>query len=193
MPPSLGWRKPARRSGSEPARLSTESGEPPLILTLTLDDASFALFDGLRRRHFPPERNQVPAHLTLFHTLPGDQRGAISPVLDQLCRRQKRLALEIAGVKRLGSGVAYAVKSAGLETLRRHLAHEWSLWLTPQDSQGFRPHITVQNKASAEAARNLYRHLDDAFRPFEAAGVGLHLWSYLGGPWRVVRAWRFQG
>lgn len=170
-----------------------EGGEPPLILTLTLDDASFALFDGLRRRHFPPERNQVPAHLTLFHTLPCDRRALIAALLDQVCRRQKRLLLEIAAVKRLGSGVAYAVKSAGLETLRRHLAHEWSPWLTPQDSQGFRPHITVQNKASAEAARDLYRLLDHEFRPFEAAGTGLHLWSYLGGPWRLARAWRFQG
>ena len=39
------------------------------ILTADLDDASFDLLDVLRRAHFPPERNFLSAHLTLFHRL----------------------------------------------------------------------------------------------------------------------------
>jgi hypothetical protein len=39
------------------------------ILTAELDPASFAWLDWLRREHFPPERNLLPAHLTLFHRL----------------------------------------------------------------------------------------------------------------------------
>jgi len=53
-----------------------------LILTLALDGEAFALFDRLRREHFPPERNVVPAHVTLFHALPGEERAAIASVLD---------------------------------------------------------------------------------------------------------------
>jgi hypothetical protein len=43
----------------------------PLILTRSLDEASFAEFNQLRRLHFPPERNHTPGHCTLFHKLPG--------------------------------------------------------------------------------------------------------------------------
>ena len=45
-------------------------GDPPFVLTLELDGASFGRLNELRRRHYPPERNMVPAHLTLFHQLP---------------------------------------------------------------------------------------------------------------------------
>ena len=44
----------------------------PLIVTLTLDAPARERFDALRRRHFPPERNHLAAHLTLFHALPGE-------------------------------------------------------------------------------------------------------------------------
>jgi len=43
--------------------------ETTYILTAEMDDDSFAWLAGLRRRHFPPERNFLPAHLTLFHRL----------------------------------------------------------------------------------------------------------------------------
>ena len=42
------------------------------VLTLALDDVSQHRFDIERRRHFPPALNRIPAHLTLFHTLPED-------------------------------------------------------------------------------------------------------------------------
>ena len=42
----------------------------PLIVTAELPADVMAWADGLRRAHFPPERNQVRAHVTLFHALP---------------------------------------------------------------------------------------------------------------------------
>ena len=42
----------------------------PLIVSALLDPDSFAWLDGLRRAHFPAERNLLDAHLTLFHALP---------------------------------------------------------------------------------------------------------------------------
>jgi hypothetical protein len=45
---------------------------PPLIVTALLDEAAQERFDRLRREHFPPERNHLAAHLTLFHRLPDD-------------------------------------------------------------------------------------------------------------------------
>ncbi|RZL99804.1 MAG: 2'-5' RNA ligase family protein, partial [Sphingomonas sp.] len=41
----------------------------PIIVTAVFGAEDFAWADGLRRAHFPPDRNIVPAHLTLFHHL----------------------------------------------------------------------------------------------------------------------------
>ena len=40
-----------------------------IIVSALLDPDSFAWLDGLRRSHFPVERNLLDAHLTLFHAL----------------------------------------------------------------------------------------------------------------------------
>ena len=60
-----------------------------------------------------------------------------------------------------------------------------------QDQQGYRPHITIQNKVTAEQARRLYTKLADSWEPFLAVGEGLLLWRYLGGPWALVDEYRF--
>lgn len=165
----------------------------PLILTLALNGEAFALFDRMRREHFPPERNVVPAHITLFHTLPGEERAAISSLLDLRCRRQKPFPVEVTGLRFMGRNVAFALESPALQALRRELASEWSHWLTPQDSQRFQPHVTIQNKADPKEARVLHQQLSAGFRPFSFRGEGLILWRYLGGPWQRVRPFRFAG
>jgi hypothetical protein len=63
----------------------------------------------------------------------------------------------------------------------------------PQDRQGFQPHVTVQNKVTPAEAQDLLRALQATFAPFAVQGEGLHLWRYLGGPWRLARTFRFGG
>ncbi len=58
---------------------------PPLIVAAALDEGAFAWFEDLRQTHFPPSRNQVPAHLTLFHALPGEQEAFIAEALKGDC------------------------------------------------------------------------------------------------------------
>ena len=41
-----------------------------LIVTAELGGPEQAWLDRLRKAHFRPERNQLPAHLTLFHAVP---------------------------------------------------------------------------------------------------------------------------
>src|SRR3954447_20532670 len=53
----------------------------PLILTLGLDPETQAWLESMRRAHFPPARNLVPAHVTLFHALPGEHAAEIQGVL----------------------------------------------------------------------------------------------------------------
>ncbi len=167
--------------------------EPPFILTLQLDDRSFAFFDDLRRRHFPPGRKVVPAHLTLFQQLPGSRGRDIKEVLSTISRRQKPLTLSAREVKAIGKGVAYFFDAPALLALRDGLAGEWQPWLTDQDRVPFWPHVTVQNKVAPKAANALARKLAGEFQPFQVTGTGLILWRYLGGPWQLEREFRFAG
>ena len=158
----------------------------PLILTLKMDERSREKFDRLRETYFPPERNYLRAHLTLFHRLPGEQEAEISADLREICHGREPLTMTATNLLFLGRGVAYELSSPELAALRRVLATRWESWLGAQDRQGFRPHVTVQNKVSPERARALREELLTTFSPFTVGGVGLSLWRYLGGPWEPV-------
>jgi 2'-5' RNA ligase len=163
----------------------------PLILTLRFDEASFAFFDQQRRRYFPPERNFIPAHLTLFHHLPGEYVETIESDLAAIIRMQPQLTLQVTGLRSLGRGVAYTVNSSALTSLRSSLVTQWQDCLTPQDRQRHQPHVTVQNKVDPADAKALLEELSAAFMPFQATGVGLDLWWYRGGPWEAVQSFSF--
>ena len=165
----------------------------PLILTLRMDDLSQQYFDRLREEHFPKERNFIPAHLTLFHKLPGDREREISKTLDDLRRQQRPFPLTATGLVFMGRGVGYRLESPALQSVRKRLADAWWPWLGAQDRQGFRPHVTVQNKVPPDAARALHRSLQATFAPFEVGSEGLLLWRYLGGPWEPVGSYGFEG
>ena len=161
------------------------------VLTLQLDPSSQARFDALRQRHFPPERNQIPAHLTLFHTLP--DAPEIADDLAAAAAGCRPFPLAVTGLRSLGKGVAYTLASAALQSLHSHLAARFADDLTPQDCQRLQPHIVVQNKVTPEAARTLLAKLQSTFHPFEAQATGLDLWQYLGGPWNHLTTFPFAG
>ncbi|AWB24169.1 2'-5' RNA ligase family protein [Methylobacterium currus] len=167
--------------------------QDPLILTLELDEAAFAEFDGQRRRYFPPALNRIPAHVTLFHHLPGEEERGIVETLAAEVRAEGPLPVKVASLRFIGRGVAYALESPRLSSLRGRLAAGFAPWLTPQDRQGYRPHVTVQNKVAPEEARALHRELGAAFVPREITGTGLLLWRYLGGPWEARGRFPFGG
>ncbi len=158
--------------------------DEPLILTLKLDPQSFERFNTLRRTHFPPALNHIPAHLTLFHHLPGERLEAITADL-VASLPAAALALQCTGLRKLGRGTAFEIAGAELKSWRAQLAHAWAEHLTPQDRQGFRPHVTVQNKVEPILARALIESLQDSFQPFAVQGVGVLVWRYLGGPWSL--------
>jgi 2'-5' RNA ligase len=155
----------------------------PLILTLMFDAESFARLDGLRRAHFPPALNHIPAHLTLFHHLPGDRSDEVVERLT--ASRPEVMRLRASGLRKLGRGVALEIEGRALKSWRGALADGWRDWLTPQDRQGFRPHVTIQNKVEPIVARALHDELQAGFQPFEIIGEGALLWRYLGGPWAL--------
>src|SRR5215213_9084033 len=156
-----------------------------------MDESSQEHFDRLREVHFPPERNYLSAHLTLFHKLPGGREAEISAELREILQNREPFTLAAMGLRFLGRGVAYELSSPELLALRRELARSWEPWLGAQDRQGFKPHITVQNKVSPEQARALHQELQTAFSSLEVKGEGLSLWRYLGGPWEPAHTYLF--
>lgn len=155
----------------------------PLILTLAFDAQTFARFDGLRRRHFPPERNLISAHATLFHHLPGADEAGIVETVAALVRTEPPPEVAVTGLRFTGRGVAYVLACEALTGLRARLAGLFRDRLTAQDRQGWRPHVTVQNKVDPATARALHAALAAEFAPFRFTAPGLLLWRYLGGPW----------
>ncbi len=165
--------------------------EAPLIVTAHLDDASFKIMDGLRRRHFPRHINIVPAHLSLFHQLPGAEVETVLAAVDDVCVRQMSFDLDLPTPVFLGRGVALRFEAKAMSAIHAELARRWNDWLTPQDRQGFRAHVTIQNKVESAKARALYESMRDIEVP-SCRVEGLDVWRYLGGPWEPVASTRFR-
>ncbi len=169
------------------------SADPaPLIVTALLGSDDFAWLDGLRRTHFPPERNHLSAHLTMFHHLP----PAILPELKQRLAgmvRGTRPPAEAAAVMNLGRGVAIRILAPALAEMREALAQAFLPLLTPQDRGGWRPHVTIQNKVAPDIARTLQQELEKTFRtrPVRIDGLAIHY--YRGGPWETISRMMFRG
>lgn len=152
----------------------------------------FAWADGLRRAHFPPERNKVPAHISLFHHLPPSLLPELSGRMKRLCAAPPPLAM-INGVMLLGRGVAFDLRSDGLLAVRDELADAFTGLLTPQDQARPRLHITVQNKVEPPVARALADHLNAGFRPRPLRIAGLAAWHYRkDGTWDLAKKLSFR-
>ncbi|MEJ7710827.1 MAG: 2'-5' RNA ligase family protein [Pyrinomonadaceae bacterium] len=165
---------------------------PPFVLTLKLDAHSFEALNALRQRYFPVHKNFLPAHVTLFHALPGDQDEAVRQTLRTVCSETTAFALSFPKLRFLGKGVAVEIECPELIALRRQLSTSWANWLSQQDRQSLRPHRYNQNKASPEEAQQLYEQLIGSWKLRPGRGEGLLLWRYLGGPWEMAAEIPFQ-
>ena len=171
--------------------IDPDGGPAPLIVTLLLDEEAQGRFDRLRAAHFPAERNHLAAHVTLFHALPGEHLPEVSRELGEVAGRA-RFDVAVTGVRFLGRGVAIDLDAPELTALRRALAGAFDPWLTRQDRQWSRPHVTVQNKVEPHVARALYEDLSASFVPGTVTARGLGLWNYLGGPWSPAGEFLFR-
>lgn len=169
------------------------SGQAPIIVAATFSPADFAWLDGLRRAHFPPARNHIAAHLTLFHHLPPGNRDELDARLRAATHRIRPPAAMIDSVMSLGRGVALRVRSEMLAAIRADVAEAFWTSLIPQDRAGWRPHVTIQNKVAPEEARALQAALGAGFVARPLAITGLETHYYRDGPWEAIARYRFTG
>lgn len=162
-----------------------------LIVTAGLGDADFVRFDRLRCAHYPVERNQLPAHLTMFHALPPSAEAELAGLLKQLTAAPPPAAFT-AGLIDLDGGVAVRIRSDELTAIRRNVADHLHGNLAAQDRGGWRPHITIQNKVDPKQSRRLLAALSQDWKDTPVRIASLELYRYRGGPWERAGRYPFR-
>ena len=169
----------------------------PFILTATLPEPVRGWAEGLRRAHFPPERNFLHAHVTLFHAFAPSLREELAVYLAQIAAEFAPPEARVSGMMNLGKGTAIRLHSPQLLAIRQLIADHFHGALTDQDLHEPRLHITVQNKVTKDDAKRLQHDLAAEIeswtaRPaFRFPALELHL--YQGGPWELVKKRAFRG
>ena len=165
----------------------------PIIITAEMGKTDQAWANGLRRAHYPRERNFLDAHITLFHHLPPSHLPEIKSRLAAFASECPPPIAHLTEVMMLGRGVAFRISSAELLSIRDELAHDFRGLLIPQDQARPRLHITVQNKVEPATAKALHAQLSATFKPRPVSISGLAAHYYRGGPWEHIASWKFRG
>lgn len=165
----------------------------PLLVTAELPPDILGWADAMRRTHYPPERNRLRAHVTLFHALPPSAEGEVRRLLADLAKVTSPPDAEVAGLMDLGTGTALDVRCEALMALHRELSERLHGLLTQQDDRGLRPHITIQNKVDRATAKALQAELRETLDPrvFRFRGFGLYGWE--AGLWNPLAEYPFRG
>lgn len=165
----------------------------PFIVTAKLPPDIQGWAEGLRRAHYPAERNHLHAHVTMFHAFAPSLMEELRTFLPRVCGDFAAPEAEITGLMDLGGGTAIALASPQLLSLRELIAEHFHGSLTAADLHEPRPHITIQNKVTKREARALQAALAPAIEHRRFAFPALELHLYRGGPWELLKASAFRG
>lgn len=166
------------------------AAKPPLVVTLAIALQAAKYFNALRKAHFPPERNYLDAHVTLFNALPHETW--IVERIGAIAAGQPAFEVTAEAVMSLGNGTAFRIAAPELRGLHQQLQQEFTAVLTNQDRQKRNFHITIQNKVDAASASALQNSLTPEFAPFAFRAEGIQVWRYLGGPWEPLMTFGFR-
>lgn len=165
----------------------------PLIVVAQLQPAVQARLEGLRRAHYPPQMNRVPAHCTVFHAVPGMVADELARVLARLAAATRPPPARLDRVIDLDGGTAIAIASEAMIALRETIAEHFHGMLHGADALPARLHVTIQNKVERRTAHALQRELAATWRPVDTAFAGLAAHRVRDGLWQAAGEWRFRG
>ncbi|RYY14119.1 MAG: hypothetical protein EOO04_30760 [Chitinophagaceae bacterium] len=83
----------------------------PLVLTFAMDPDSKERLDLWRQIHFPPERNHLSSHLTIYHQLPGQEITRIDAMLKEFAQTHQSLTINFTELKTRQGFVGISVVS----------------------------------------------------------------------------------
>ena len=165
----------------------------PIILTARMGDQEFAYANRLRRAYYPPERNQVDAHITLFRHLPGHCEDEVVAAMRDACREFRAPIAKLADIMKMSGGVALLIESEELRAIRACIAERFHGLLTQQDQEHPRLHITIQNKVKTDMAKACFAALSAQFEPRLWQITGLKSYRYDEGRWDAPYEQSFRG
>jgi hypothetical protein len=156
---------------------------------------------AIRNKYFPPERNTLRAHLTLFNALPeGKMTSSIVPLLEEVAAENGPFKIRVKRPFKMGGGFAVNISPSDgpppLQNLVGKLQGTWKEegFLSDQDASKRRIHYTFMNKVTDK------QKVDDAFNEFteswtgdEGVVDGLELWKYSRGKWYWTKKFEFTG
>ena len=166
--------------------------DAPLILTAELPADLHRRYTDLRTQYFPPERNYLEAHVTLFHAIPAQCEDELRRYLARLAGELLPMEGQVEGLMSLGGGTAIKLSSPDLLFLRDEIAEHFRGMLTKQDQHRPRLHVTIQNKVTSKEAKDVQAQLAGVIEPREFSFPGLALHAYRGGPWEFLRRFAFR-
>ncbi|ROW14349.1 hypothetical protein VPNG_04012 [Cytospora leucostoma] len=168
--------RPKRKPKDEhrPRTLSDE--EHVYVLTLSTTPSLHDAVTALRERHFPAHLNRTPAHLTMFHALPGSHLASIVAAIEEECHFLIPFRLATGSLFRMRRGVGINVGQGSrlARLLHEGLQRRWADVLSDQDRQAWRPHWTIQNKVNdAAVVEETMREVELGFQGAEGLAQGL--------------------
>ncbi len=165
----------------------------PLVLTFVMDDESQARLDLWRKLYFPPERNVLKAHLTIYHQLPGQNISRIDEILRDISHlRLSPFPIAFEELKTRQGFVGVKVASPELMQVKSELDHAFDPFLKAQDRKPYSPHVTVTNLGSPKDAQKVMELLTKEFVPWRGSVRAVSLFHYRGGPWEEYRTYSFD-
>lgn len=170
----------------------------PLVVTAQLPREIFLWANRLREEFYPAHRDRVPAHVTLFRTLPPSAEQEIRSDLGAMARLTSSgdarggISATIGRAKARGESLFLLVESPRLVDVRDGLAQRLQGLLPAQDQHRPELHITLCNGVKAKETRALERQLnvDSLVRQFRFEGLALH--RYRAGHWESLALFRFR-
>ncbi len=161
-----------------------KKNEPSIIITLKIDETSQLFFDDKRKVHYPKHANFAPAHITLLHKLPNNQKNI--KLLKFICSNTKVTVATISSILCNGRYVAYAVNSIYLIKLHKEMLGQFGNCLLAKDRSEYKPHSSIQNGVTFYKAQKTKEHLEENFTPFTVNIVGLSLWEFNKKGWIFI-------
>jgi len=173
---------------------SIRAEEPVYVLTLRTSDEIAQQMQWLRQRWFPADRLKVPAHVTLFHALPGSRLPQVEEQIMELTQQTPQFEISSGRVQRMRKGVLVNLRDGDAEVryLFDTLRDNFYEWLIEQD-KSCKAHWTIQNKE--EDQDRVDEAYWDTYRTGSCLGwaTGLVLWNYNDGHWVKEKEFEFQG
>lgn len=169
------------------------SKEDKYVLTLHTDPEHAERMTTLRKTNF--QRMLVPAHICLFHALPGSQIGKIKADIQSLTKRTRPFAIYTDKAYKFATNNGVGVNVSNVRPVRRlqrSLAKRWSEFLSTQDSRTFRPHYTITSKVSEDEAEEAFQRISEDFQSSTGEVDGLALFKYDNGRWCNEQVFRFH-